>query len=297
MGRIAIAGATGLVGSSLCWALRGNGHEVVRLVRQIPSSDGDRAWNPNTPPETGELDGIDAVVNLSGHSIASGRWSESRRELIRQSRTKTTRHLVAACRQAGVGTIVNASAVGFYGDRGDELLDESSVSGGGFLADTCVAWETALEGVRGSGIREVRSRFGMILSTRGGALGSMLPAYRLGLGGPMGGGEQWVSWISLGDAVSALVRCVEDPAISGPVLVVSPHPVRQKEFAHTLGAALNRPAVLPVPAFLLKAMLGDLGRELFLWGQRCRPHALESAGFAWSAPDLRTALRTLLAPQ
>jgi uncharacterized protein len=294
MGRIAVAGATGLVGSSLCSLLSGNGHEVARLVRRNPSSNQERAWNPGAVPAPGELDGFDAVVNLAGHPISSGLWTTSRRKLIRDSRTLATRHLAVACVEAGVGTLVNASAVGYYGDRGDDALDESSACGRGFLADTCVAWEHALASLRGSGVREVRARFGMILSRRGGALGAMLPAYRLGLGGPLGGGEQWVSWIALHDAVSAIVRCVEDPTISGPVLVVSPQPVRQRDFARTLGAVLGRPAVLPVPSFLVKVLLGDLGRELFLWGQRCRPRALESKGFGWKAPELGSALDSLL---
>lgn len=294
MGRIAIAGASGLVGTDLCQALRARGHEVVRLVRGKPSSTADRPWEPGAEPHPEELEGCDAVVNLAGHPIASGLWTASRRKLIRESRVQATRHLARCCLQAGVGTIVNASAVGYYGDRGDEVLDERSPCGGGFLADTCVAWEQALRPVRCPEAREVRVRFGTILSARGGALRAMLPVFRLGLGGPLGGGGQWVSWIHVDDAVSILVRCLEDPALSEAVLAVSPGPVRQMEFARTLGEALGRPARIPAPSFAVKALLGALGQELLLWGQRCRPRVLEESGFVWKEPGLRGALDSLV---
>ena len=282
------------MGSSLCQVLEARGHEVVRLMRQKSTSPADRPWDPASDPRPGELDGCDAVVNLAGHPIASGPWTASRRALIRDSRIQSTRHLACACLQSGVGTLVNASAVGYYGDRCDEVLDESSPCGGGFLADTCVAWEQALRPVRCSKVREVRVRFGMILSTRGGALKAMLPVYRMGLGGPLGGGRQWVSWIHVDDAVSSLVRCVEDPSLRGPVLSVSPNPVPQREFARALGRSLGRPALVPVPAMAMKVLLGAFGQELFLWGQRCRPRVLQDAGFAWKAPELREAFDSLL---
>lgn len=297
MGRIAIAGASGLVGSSLRQVLRARGHDVVGLTRREPLSPGDRPWDPGANPRPGELDGCDAVVNLAGHPIASGLWTARRRELIRDSRIQATRHLAYACQQSGVPALVNASAVGYYGNRCDEILDEHSPAGGGFLADTCVAWEQALRPVRDGAVREVRVRFGMILARRGGALPAMLPIYRMGLGGPLGSGEQWISWILLEDAVSILVRSVEDSTLGGPVLGVSPNPVRQREFARALGRAVGRPARIPLPAFLVKTFLGAFGQELFLWGQRCRPRVLEEAGFVWREPELRGAFESLLTPR
>ncbi|HXP90743.1 MAG TPA: TIGR01777 family oxidoreductase [Fibrobacteria bacterium] len=294
MSRIAIAGSTGLVGSHLVHRLRQGGHEVVRLVRRNPTSPEDRLWDPQAQPSARVLEGCDAVVNLSGHPIASGLWTASGRVLVRESRIRATRQLARGCTLAGVGTLVNASAVGYYGDRGDEWLDENSPAGGGFLADTCVAWEQAARSARSASSREVRVRFGTILSPRGGALGPMLPIFRMGLGGPIGTGRQWVSWIHIDDAVSALVRCISDAAISGAVLGVSPLPSPQSEFATVLGAAMGRPAIVRIPSFVVRAVLGRFGAELFLWSQRCRPKVLDSRGFSWQARDLESALESLL---
>jgi len=294
MSRIAIAGSTGLVGSHLVHRLRQGGHEVVRLVRRNPTSPEDRLWDPQAQPSARVLEGCDAVVNLSGHPIASGLWTASGRVLVRESRIRATRQLARGCTLAGVGTLVNASAVGYYGDRGDEWLDENSPAGGGFLADTCVAWEQAARSARSASSREVRVRFGTILSPRGGALGPMLPIFRMGLGGPIGTGRQWVSWIHIDDAVSALVRCISDAAISGAVLGVSPLPSPQSEFATVLGAAMGRPAIVRIPSFVVRAVLGRFGAEFFLWSQRCRPKVLDSRGFSWQARDLESALESLL---
>jgi uncharacterized protein (TIGR01777 family) len=294
MSRIAIAGATGLVGSLLVRRLRETGHEVLRLVRRNPTGLGDRLWNPETEPSGRDLEGCDAVVNLAGYPIASGLWTASGRLLVRESRIRATRQLASSCALAGVGTLVNASAVGYYGNRGDEWLDENSPAGGGFLADTCVAWEQAVRSARSASLREARVRFGTILSPRGGALGSMIPVFRMGIGGPLGTGRQWISWIHIEDAVSTLVRCISDGEISGPVLGVSPRPLPQSEFASVLGAAMGRPAIVRVPSFLIRLVLGRFGAELFLWGQRCQPKVLESKGFSWQARDLESALESLL---
>jgi uncharacterized protein (TIGR01777 family) len=294
MSRIAVAGSTGLVGRVLVRRLGEMGHDVVRLVRRNPTGPGDRLWDPESIPTGRELEGCDAAVNLAGYPIASGILTNSGRLLVRESRIRATRHIASGCASAGVGTLVSASAVGYYGDRGDEWLDENSPAGGGFLADTCVAWEQAARAAGSASLREVRVRFGTILASRGGALGAMMPVFRMGLGGPIGSGRQWVSWIHLEDAVSILVRCVEDAGISGAVLGVSPRPSRQSEFASALGAALRRPAFLRVPSLLVRVALGRYGAELLLWGQRCRPEVLESGGFSWRAPDLESALESLL---
>ena len=294
MSRIAIAGSTGLVGSLLVRRLRESGDEVVRLVRRNPTSPDDRLWDPEAEPSARILEGCDAAVNLAGHPIASGLWTASGRLLVRESRIRATRQLAESCALTGVGTLVSASAVGYYGDRGDEWLDENSPAGGGFLADTCVAWEQAARSSRSASLREVRVRFGTILSPRGGALGSMMPIFRLGLGGPIGTGRQWISWVHVEDAVSAVVRCISDGGISGAVLGVSPRPSPQSEFAAVLAAAMGRPAIVRVPSFLIRAVLGRFGAELFLWGQRCQPKVLDSRGFSWQAKDLESALESLL---
>jgi uncharacterized protein len=294
MGRIAIAGSSGLVGTRLSAVLAERGHEVIRLVRRNPTSPGERRWDPASPgTDDGCLDGCDAVVNLAGRSIASGPWTPARRKAIRESRVAATRHLARECARCGTA-LVNASAVGFYGDRLDEILDESSVPGGGFLADTCVAWEAATKPACAGGVREVRVRFGTVLDRRGGALAAVLPLFRLGLGARLGSGRQWISWIHLDDAAAVLARCLEDPSLSGPVVAASPLPRRQGDYARTLGRALRRPVPLVAPSWALRLTLGDLARELLLSSQRCRPRALEDAGFRFSHPLLEDALEDLL---
>lgn len=295
MGRIAIAGSSGLVGTRLAEVLASQGHEVVRLVRRNPTSLGERRWDPASPG-TGDgcLDGCDAVVNLAGHPIASGLWTVARREAIRESRFAATRHLAQECASRKTAVLVNASAVGIYGDRGDQILDETSAAGAGFLASTCLAWEDAAKTARTGGVREVRVRFGTVLDRRGGGLGAMLPFFRLGLGARLGSGRQWVSWIHLDDAVAVLARCLEDSHLRGPVLATSPQPVRQGDLARAVGTALHRPVVLRLPSWLLRLAMGDLARELLLSSQRCRPRALETAGFRFAHPSLDGALEDLL---
>ena len=294
MGRIAIAGSSGLVGTRLAEVLANQGHEVVRLVRRNPSSPGERRWDPGSPdPGTGCLEGCDAVVNLAGHSIASGLWTAARRKAIRESRISATGHLARECVRSG-SVLVNASAVGIYGNRDDQILDESSSAGDGFLADTCVAWEAATKPAHDGGARVVRVRFGTVLDRRGGALAAQLPLFRAGLGAKLGSGRQWVSWIHLDDAAAVLVRCLEDPSLRGPVLATSPLPARQADHARAVGRTLHRPVVLRAPAWLLCLALGDLARELLLSSQRCRPRVLEEAGFRYAHPLLEDALDDLL---
>jgi uncharacterized protein (TIGR01777 family) len=257
MARWAVAGATGLVGTRLVERLRARGDEVVRLVRRNPSGADDRAWDPGSEPGEDLLEGIDGVLNLAGSSIASGLWTAAGRREVRESRLRATRNLVRACERAGTPVLVNASAVGYYGDRGDEFLDESSLPGNGFLAEVCGAWEAAASP---AGTRLVKVRFGSILSPRGGALEPLRSLYRLGLGGPIGGGRQWFPWIDLEDATGIVMQALDDDDLSGPLVAVSPGLVRQAEFARELGRSLHRPARAPLPALLVRALPGPLPR-------------------------------------
>ena len=291
MPTILVAGATGLVGSALVEALRRRGDEVRRLVRGVARSGEDHPWEPEKGQiPDGAFSGVEAVVNLCGAGIADVRWSAERRRVLRTSRVEPTRLIADACIRQGVGTLVNASATGFYGDRGEDVLDEGSPSGGGFLADTCVAWEHALRTAEEAGVRVAKARLGVVLAPRGGALEAMLPAFRLGLGGPLGSGSQWFSWIHLDDAVGGFLHLLDRPDARGPHLLVAPGEIRQKGFASALGRALRRPAILPAPAFALRCLLGSMAKELLLSSQRCHPVALAREGFAWRHPTVETAL-------
>lgn len=295
MPTILVAGATGLVGSALRDALTRRGDAVRRLLRGSSRSAGDFLWDP----EKGQIPdeafaGVDAVVNLCGAGIADARWTAERRRLLRTSRVDPARLIADACVRNGVGALVNASATGFYGDRGEEVLDEGSPSGGGFLADTCVAWEHALRSAEEGGVRVAKARLGVVLAPRGGALEAMLPAFRFGLGGPLGPGTQWFSWIHLDDAVRGFLHLVDHPTARGPHLLVAPGEARQRTFATALGSVLHRPAFLPAPAFALRLLLGGMAKELLLSSQRCHPVALEREGFAWNHPAVEEALRDVL---
>ena len=232
------------------------------------------------------------MVHLAGAPIA-GRWNASRREAILQSRQRGTRLLCErlARLQSPPRVLVSASAVGFYGDRGDEALDEQSAAGQGFLAEVCRAWESACEPARAAGIRVVNLRFGLVVSASGGALVKLLPAFRLGLGGPQGSGRQYMSWIALDDAIGAIHHAMFRDDLSGPVNATAPFPVRNATFAGTLGKVLGRPALLPLPGIAVRAAFGEMGRELLLGGARVAPTRLERTGFAFRTPSLESALR------
>jgi len=291
-----VAGATGLVGTALVAALEARGDRVRRLVRGAAGRPGDHAWDPASgriPSEA--FDGVDAVVNLCGAGIADARWTRERRRLIRSSRVEPTHLLAETCARRGVPVLVGTSATGFYGDRGDEVLDEGSPSGGGFLADTCIAWERALRPAEEGGVRVVRARLGVVLSARGGALATMLPAFRWGLGGPLGSGNQWFPWIHRRDAVAAIVHLLDTESCRGAHLLVSPEACRQKDFARALGKALGRPAFLPAPGRILTWVLGSMAKELLLASQRCRPAGLLGEGFAWKHGELGAALEEIVA--
>jgi uncharacterized protein (TIGR01777 family) len=290
--RIAVAGASGLVGSALVPFLTTGGHQVLVLSRR--GGDGRIAWDPAAGRlDAAALEGVDAVIHLAGEPVAR-RWSAARKRAILASRVDSTRLLattLAGLRRPPRALVV-ASGVGWYGPHDDDgARDESAPAGGDFLAGVCRAWEAAADPARAAGIRTVHARIGLVLSARGGALGAMLPAFRLGAGGPVGGGRQWQSWIQLDDLVDVLHRAVMDPALAGPLNAVAPAAVRQREFAATLGRVLRRPAWAPLPGFAVSLLFGEMGRDLLLGGIRVAPQRLAAAGFAWRFTDLEAALR------
>lgn len=292
--RIAVTGADGLLGRPLVHRLVAAGHDVVRLVRRAPRGAGEVGWDPPAGAiDRAGLAGVAAAVHLAGARVAGGRWTAARRALLRESRVTPTRLLAGtlATLEPPPRVLVSASAVGVYGDRGDEWLDESSAAGTGFLAETARAWEDAAAAAARAGVRVAHPRTGLVLAAHGGALAALLPLFRLGLGGPLGSGRQWWSWIELDDAVAALVHALEHDDVRGPFNVVSPAPARCRDVARALGAVLRRPVLLPAPAFALRLALGARqADELLLASQRVRPAVLERTGFAFASPDLGGAL-------
>jgi uncharacterized protein (TIGR01777 family) len=295
-GRVAVTGASGLVGSALCAALATSGYTVLRLVRRPARTPDEVAWDPvGGVQDASRLDGLDAVVHLAGESIA-GRWTEARKAEIRRSRVEGTRQLCAAL--AGLArrpsVLVSASAIGIYGDRGSEVLRENSPPGTGFLAEVCQAWEAATEPASRTGIRVVMPRLGMILSPAGGGLKTMLTPFRLGLGGRFGSGRQFVSWIAVDDVVGVIRHALRAERLSGPVNAVSPAPVTNAEFTRTLARVLSRPALLPLPAFAARLAMGEMADEMLLASQRVLPTRLEESRYRIMYPRLEDALRHLL---
>lgn len=293
--RIAITGSSGLIGSALTPHLRAQGHEVIRVLRG-PASGDDISWGANADSlAPRDLSGIDAVVHLAGAGIGDRRWSESYKETIRASRVNPTKMLATAIAQADNGPriFLSGSAIGIYGS-GDDPMDESAPAGEGFLADVCREWEDAAHAACDAGCRVAYLRTGIVLSTRGGALRKQLPLFRLGLGGRMGSGRQWQSWISLTDEVRAIEYLLTAEA-SGPVNLTAPHPVTNAEFTTQLGTAVRRPTVFPVPSFGPRLLLGsELADNLLFSGQRVVPTALTDAGFTFEHPTLDVALSALL---
>lgn len=296
--KVLISGSRGLIGSALASALTGGGATVARLVRGAAKPDAARiTWDPPSGEiDRAALEGFDAVIHLAGENIASGRWTAARKAKIRDSRIQGTRLLAEALSElrSPPQVFVSASAIGYYGNRGDEVLNENSKPGTGFLAEVCQEWERAADPASGRGTRVVHPRFGMVLSPLGGALGRMLTPFRLGAGGVVGSGKQWMSWISLDDAVGALVYCLENHSLSGPVNFVAPQAVTNRDFTRTLGQVLGRPTVLPAPAFALRLALGEMADALLLSSQRVEPARLVAAGYAFLHPGLEAALRNLL---
>jgi len=300
--KVLVSGGTGFIGTSLVPALQQAGHEISFLSRRptlsLPGGARSFHWDPRAGALDGEaLEGVDAIVHLAGESIAGGIWTAARRRRILDSRVQGTRLLAerAAALSAPPRVFVSASAIGYYGDRGDEVLTERSGGGSGFLAEVCRAWELSAAPAAARGIRTVYLRVGVVLDATGGALAAMLPIFRLGLGGPMGSGRQWVSWVALQDVIGAIVFALSCDRLSGPANVAAPEPARNREFARAVGHALGRPALLPAPAFALRLVLGAMADEALLASARVSPSALLAAGYTFQFPSLAGALGSLLA--
>ncbi|MFQ5878160.1 MAG: TIGR01777 family oxidoreductase [Acidobacteriota bacterium] len=293
-----VSGSSGFVGSALVPSLAEAGYQVGKMVRPGGVAGPlDLFWDPITGRiDAGRLEGADAVVHLAGENIASGRWTAARKERIRKSRIDGTLTLSRALAKAQrpPRVLLSASAIGFYGDRGDEILDESSQRGSGFLPAVCVGWESATEPAEQRGIRTVNLRFGAILSPRGGALKRMLPPFRLGLGGRLGSGRQYMSWVSLDDTVGAIRHALTAETLRGPVNVVSPGPVTNLEFTRALGRVLGRPTLFPMPAAAARLAFGELADAVLLASARVLPRALRSSGYRFAHAELEPALRDLL---
>jgi uncharacterized protein (TIGR01777 family) len=295
--RVAVTGATGLVGSALVPALLAAGHRVDRLTRR-PAAAGttDVEWDPARGRlEPRALEGVDAVVHLAGESIAA-RWSAGVKERIRRSRVDGTRLLSETLGrlERRPRVLVSASAVGYYGERGETPLTEDSAPGTGFLADVCREWEAAADAARAAGIRVVHPRLGLVLAKQGGALPRMALPFRLGMGGVVGSGRQYWSWIELGDLVRAIELCLGLDGLDGPVNAAAPGPVTNREFTRVLGKVLGRPTLVPLPAIAVRAVLGEMGQALLLGSARVLPRRLERAGFHFRHPGLESALRAAL---
>ena len=289
--KILVSGSSGLIGSALIPALRSSGYDITCLIRGAASGKEQIQWDPARPLAPESVSGFDAVVHLAGESIV-GRWNEAKKRRIRESRVKGTLRLAEALAQAPQRppVLISASAIGYYGDRGEKTLREDSASGSGFLPEVCQEWEDATEPATKAGIRTVQMRFGLVLSRSGGALQKMLPPFRLGIGGNMGNGRQWWSWIDIDDLVGAVQHVMKTEALRGPVNVVGPNPLTNAEFTKTLASVLSRPAILPMPAFAARLVFGQMGDELLLASQRVEPAKLLASGYVFQKPELRAAL-------
>lgn len=296
--KVAVTGATGLIGSALVPFLRGGGHEAAPLRRAPAGRGGDGpSWDPDTGAlSAGALDGLDAVVHLAGENVAGGRWTAARKARIRDSRVDGTRRLAEALAAlpAPPRTLVAASAIGFYGDRGDEALDESSPPGEGFLPVVCQAWEEAAAPAREAGIRVVHLRIGVVLTPAGGALGQMLLPFRMGVGGVIGSGRQYMSWVALDDVLGGVLHVLRTDGLAGAVNMVAPNPATNMEFTKTLGRVLRRPTILPLPGFAARLAFGEMADALLLASARVEPARLRQGGFAFGYPGLEDALRHVL---
>ena len=295
--KILISGSHGLVGKALTKSLTNDGHEIVRLVRRKTASASEIEWHPNEGRiEAERLEGIDAVVHLAGESIASGRWTDEKKRAIRDSRVKGTTLLAESLARLSTppSVFISASAIGYYGSRGDELLTETSRPGDDFLAGVCIEWENATRPAVEKGIRTVHARFGIILDEDEGALAKMLTPFRMGIGGRVGDGKQWMSWVALDDVVNALKFVMGDASARGPVNFVSPNPVTNAEFTKTLGRVLSRPTFFPVPEFGARLAFGEMADALLLASQRVKAVVLEEKGFKFSWPTLESALKNIL---
>ena len=296
--KILVSGAHGLVGKALVKSLTKDGHEIVSLVRrESVVAKTEIEWHPNRGQiDTQQLEGFDVVIHLAGESIASGRWTEDKKLRIRESRVKGTTLLSESLARLSrpPATFISASAIGYYGNRGDELLTEQSATGKGFLSEVCVAWEKATGAAEAKGIRTVHTRFGIILDTDGGALEKMATPFRMGVGGKLGDGKQWMSWIALDDVVRGLRFLIDNQTVRGPVNFTAPNPVTNAEFTKTLGSVLSRPTIFPVPAFAARLAFGEMADALLLSSARVEPSRLQDEGFKFEYSDLLLALQAIL---
>lgn len=298
-GKVLLSGASGMLGSGIGRALERRGLSLLHLVRREAKGAHELRWDPAGAgiAGAGKLEGVSAAVHLSGANVTSRRWTAKFKREMAESRVGSTRVLAEelAKLKRPPQVLVTASAIGFYGDRGDQILDEDSAGGTGYFPELCAAWEAAARPATNAGVRVVHLRFGVVLGRDGGALPKLAVLFRLGLGGRLGDGRQWMSWVSETDAVSAALFALENPNVAGPVNVVAPEPVTNADFTRELGRAVRRPAVLPVPAFALRLLFGEMAEEALLASTRALPMRLERAGFAFTHPMLAGALAAALA--
>jgi uncharacterized protein (TIGR01777 family) len=293
--RILVSGISGPIGTTLLPSLKTRGYEVTRLVRGVATGDDQISWNPSKPIAPDSVSRFDAVIHLAGESIV-GRWSKTKKAKIRDSRVLGTTNLAQALAQANrkPEVFICSSAIGYYGDRGNELLNERSRPGSGFLAEVCREWEAATQPAAQAGIRTVQIRTGVVLSPKGGALGKMLTPFKMGVGGKIGDGRQWMSWIDVQDMVGAIHHILKSDLLQGPVNMVAPKPVTNAEFTETLGSVLSRPTILPMPAFAVKLAFGEMGETVLLGSQRVEPAQLVTSGYPFRFTSLRASLENLL---
>ncbi len=296
--KILVTGSHGLVGSYLVPALTTAGHTVLRLLRsQVTSENNEISWDPLAGSiEQNKLENLDAIVHLAGENIATGRWTAKKKALIHDSRVQGTRFLskILASLDRKPKVFISASAVGFYGNRGNEVLNEESPSGSGFLAETCREWEAASESANNAGIRVVFLRFGVILSNKGGALSKMLPPFKLGLGGKIGNGKQYMSWVSIIDVVGAIQHVLNREDIKGPINIVAPQAITNLEFTKALGKVLAKPTVFPMPGLAARLVFGEMAKELLLASTRVESTRLKDSGYTFQHPEIEMALQSLL---
>lgn len=289
--RVLIAGSSGLIGTALVADLRSTGHDVLRLVRRTPAAPDERGWDPPAGRiDAGTFEGVDAVVNLNGVGIGDRPWTGSRRQLLRDSRTVPTEVLAAAVADHGVPAYLSGSATGFYGDTRGVEVDEQSSAGSGFLSEVCQEWEAATGKAQEAGARVVLLRTGLVLSPAGGLLGRLQPLFKAFLGSRLGDGNQYWPWVSLDDEIGGIRFAIENATISGPVNLVGPQPATNAQFTAALAAAVHRPTSIPVPALVIRTVLGSFGEEMLLFGQRVAPAALQAAGYRFHHTTLPDAL-------
>ncbi len=293
--RILVSGVSGPIGAALLPTLKTRGYEVTRLVRGAATGDNQIPWDPGKPIAPEGVSGFDAVIHLAGESIV-GRWTNEKKRKIRDSRVAGTTSLAEALAQAKdkPQVFASSSAIGYYGDRGNEVLNEESAPGAGFLPDVCREWEAATGAAVDAGIRTVQMRTGVVLSSTGGALAKMLTPFKMGVGGKIGDGQQWMSWIDVQDMVGAIHHILKSDLLQGPVNMVAPKPVTNAEFTKTLASALSRPAILPMPAFMVKLAFGEMGETVLLGSQRVEPGQLVMSGYPFRFSSLRASLENIL---